>query len=318
MSFFGIGVSDQLKQELQEANNTISHLSQAIENLQQILKAKELKLQITTANHNTLVCRCLQQKKQIDELNRQLSFHRAQSGEMIEGKLRKSNSIAIQYRGVTDYSSPVIDKSKHTGKSMDCLQLLPEVRSRLPSLQHYDLEKFKPVNPEEIYLRMYFIEKEIKRHEPDMYFRVKEFSLQDDSEISYYDISGFAEDLAHQIFRKKKVHQSLLFRGESELQYEIEEFCFEIMYHKLFGSTNAGEDDRNIRMQERLFIMQNLVTPSMVGIKEKHYAYNVYQLAFAGKITFYIEFKKINSVKSPANKCRVLFEFINCLSGKLI
>lgn len=271
-------------------------------------------MQVTTYRHNKLVCRCLLQQKEIDDLKRQLGMHRTDAALATEGKLKKSSSWSTHYEPrCISFMSPA--KKRSPNKMMSFLQLLPQVRSKLPSVQKYDLDKFKPVNPEEIYLRMYFIEKEIKRHEPDMHFRVKEFILKHDSEISYHDISRFAEDLAHQIFRKKKVHNSMLYRGESELQLEIEEFCFEIMYHKLFGDCNAGEEDRNIRTQERMFIMQNLVTPSMAGIKEKHYAYNVYQLAFAGIQTFYSEFKKINAVKSPSNKCRVIFESINCLSS---
>ena len=171
-----------------------------------------------------------------------------------------------------------------------------------------NLEQFSPVNPEEIYIKLYNLEKEIKRHEPDMYFRVKEFTLKDESEITYPDIHSFSEDITHTIFKKKKIDAIYLRLGEDEFQRLMEELCFEIMYHKLFVATEEEEDIRSMKLQEKAFILQNLITPSMIGIKDQHYSYNVYQLAFA-------ELKKLNSVKSPSNKCRVIFESINCLSG---
>lgn len=150
-------------------------------------------------------------------------------------------------------------------------------------LEKYNLESFMPVNPEDIYLRLYALEKEIKKHEPDMYFRVREFALQDDDELSYYDISRFSEDLAHQVYHKKKIDPSFLRLGEADLQERIEELCFEVMYSKLFGENDADQENRNVKLHERIFSLQNLVTPSLVGIKDQHYAFNVYQVAFAGR-----------------------------------
>lgn len=46
----------------------------------------------------------------------------------------------------------------------------------------------------------------------------------------------------------------------------------------------------------------------MLGINPKHYAFNVYQLSIN-------ELKKVNSVKSPINKCKVVIESINVLSS---
>ena len=46
----------------------------------------------------------------------------------------------------------------------------------------------------------------------------------------------------------------------------------------------------------------------MLGIQPKHYAFNVYQLSIN-------ELKKVNSVKSPLNKCKVVIESINVLSS---
>lgn len=196
-------------------------------------------------------------------------------------KLRKSYSLSRSFNDGENLPSHK-RKKRPMMKELSALQLLPEMSSKLTDVRNYDLEKFRPVNTEEIYLRLYFIEKEIKRHETDMYFRLKEFALQENEELSYHDISRFAEELAHQIFKKKKVDESLLSKGEIELQKEIEEFCFEVMYHKLFKINSADEENRNARVQERLFILQNLITPSMAGIKNEHFAYNVYQLAFAG------------------------------------
>lgn len=241
---------------------------------------------MTTYRHNLLVCRCLQQKKEIEDLNRKLRLYSNVSQVTQDGKLRKANSLALFNADDSGIESPSIKPKRKRPriKELNSIQLLPEIRSKLIEVRHYDLDKFKPVNTEEIYLRLYFIEKEIKRHESDMYFRLKEFTLQESIDLSYYDITRFAEEQAHQIFKKKKVDPSLLSKGEMELQREIEEFCFEVMYHKLFKDCTADEENRNARTQERLFILQNLVSPSMAGIREEHYAYNVYQLAFAGSL----------------------------------
>ena len=148
----------------------------------------------------------------------------------------------------------------------------------------FHLHKFSPVDPEAIYIRLWSLEKEIKRVEPDMYFRIKEFTLEEsDAGVSYLDISRFAEEVTHSIYRKKKISQEYLKYGEVAMQELVEELCFNIMYTKLFGSDVEGEEEASIKMQEKIFILQNLVTPAMIGIKDEHYSYNIFQLAFTGR-----------------------------------
>lgn len=174
---------------------------------------------------------------------------------------------------------------------------------------NYDLENFDPIVPEDIYVRLYSLEQEIKRHEPDLYFKIKEFTYSDDGDISYYDINHFAESLSHQIYRKRKLDPQWLKAGEEAFQSLLEELCFEVLYPKLFSSAEPAQEENNIKTQQKVFIMQNLVTPQLLGIKEEHYALNVFQLASH-------ELKKVNSVKSPSNKCRALMQSINCLTSK--
>jgi hypothetical protein len=87
----------------------------------------------------------------------------------------------------------------------------------------------------------------------------------------------------------------------------LEDLIYEIIYPKTF-KTDEDFELLNIQLQEKLFILQNMVTPEMLGINQKHYAFNVYQLSIN-------ELKKINSVKSPINKCSVVTESINVLSS---
>lgn len=240
---------------------------------------KEAKLQVLTNRHNSLVCRCLQQQRSIEELTRQLRSYQASEFDRLDGKLKKSKSL-----GVVPITSPDAEGRRRSSfRTQPSLKLLPEYKGQLVPLEKYDLAAFTPVNPEDIYLKLYALEKEIKKHEPDSYFRVKEFALKDDPDISYYDIARFAEELAHQMYHKGKIDESYLRQGEADLQEKIEELCFEVMYHKLFGEYSAAQEARNAKLQERIFILQNLVSPGLVGIKEKHYAFNVYQLAFAGR-----------------------------------
>jgi hypothetical protein len=82
------------------------------------------------------------------------------------------------------------------------------------------------------------------------------------------------------------------------------DLCFDVMYSRLI---NVDEESNTI-LQEKLFILQNIVTPKMLNIKDEHFAYNVYQLSFE-------ELKKINTMKSPRYKCQAIFESINCLSS---
>lgn len=272
---------------------------------------KDAKLLVLTNRHNSFVCRCLKQERTIEELTRQLRSYQAAEFGRLEGKLRKSKSIGGTPLTTLSDTDP---RRRSSFRTKTSLKLLPEYKGELVPLEKYDLASFTPVNPEDIYVKLYALEKEIKKHEPDMYFRVKEFALKDDPDISYYDIFRFSEDLASQIYQKKKIEISFLRHGEADLQEKIEELCFEVMYHKLFGEYDNTQEVRNAKLQERIFILQNLVSPTLVGIKERHYAFNVYQLAYAGTLNSQ-ELKKINSVKSPMNKCKVVIESINCLSG---
>lgn len=228
-----------------------------------------------------MVCRWLEQQRIIDELKRQLRNQQGTYFDRLEGKLRKARTIATLPIQDMDDDSPN-SRRRSSFRTQPSLKLLPEYTGKLVPFEKYNMDSFQPVNPEEIYLKLYNLEKEIKKHEPDMYFRVKEFTLKDEGDLSYYDISRFSEELAHQIFRKKKIDPVYLRNGETNMQEQIEELCFEVMYHKLFGDYNAEQEVRNSKLQERVFILQNLVSPSLVGIKDQHYAFNVYQLAFAG------------------------------------
>lgn len=151
---------------------------------------------------------------------------------------------------------------------------------KLPALNP---KSFNPVDPEAIYVRVYALEKELQRHEKDVYFRLKEFALGEDNDLSYLDIQRFAEDTAHTLFSKKRIDRQFFQYGEEILQVWLEELCFEVMYHKLFGQEDEQALAQNIKMQEKIFVYQNMVTPQLLGIAEQHYSFNVYQLAFAGR-----------------------------------
>lgn len=159
--------------------------------------------------------------------------------------------------------------------------LLP-TSNKVKKLPVLNPSSFNPVDPEAIYLRVYALEKELQRHEKDVYFRLKEFALGEDSDVSYLDIQRFAEDTAKTLFHKRRISREFLLAGEEVLQSCLEELCFEVMYHKLFCQDDEQEQARNIKMQEKIFIYQNLMTPQLLGIEERHYSFNVYQLAFAG------------------------------------
>ena len=160
--------------------------------------------------------------------------------------------------------------------------LLPTVNSvkRLPPLNP---KSFNPVDPEAIYIRVYALEKELQRHEKDVYFRLKEFALGEDNDISYLDVQRFAEDTAHTLFSKKRIDRQFLQFGEETLQSWLEELCFEVMYHKLFAQEDEQALAQNVKLQEKIFVYQNMLTPQLLGVAEQHYSFNVYQLAFAGK-----------------------------------
>lgn len=169
----------------------------------------------------------------------------------------------------------------------------------------YDLEDYVPTDTEEIYLKIYSFEQEIKRKEPSLYFKIKEFALGSKLKKTSAEISDFSEEISSKISSSKNISKDFTDLPFGELIELAEDLCFEIMYSNLVEL----DEEKNIHLQEKLFILQNIITPKMLEIKGEHYAYNIYQLSFS-------ELRKINSLKSPRHKCNVIFQSINCLSSK--
>ena len=171
----------------------------------------------------------------------------------------------------------------------------------------YNLENFVPVDTEKIYLKIYSLEQDIKRNENDIYLRLKEFMFDTNRAINtkFVEITKFSEEVADQLYKNKRLSKKWLKLPESEFLDLVQDLCFEILYPKLVKL----DENKNLYFQEKMFVLQNIITPQMLSIKDEHFAYNVYQLSFN-------EMKKINAVKSPRNKCNVIFQSINCLSSK--
>lgn len=169
----------------------------------------------------------------------------------------------------------------------------------------YDLENYVPIDTEELYLKTYSFEQEIKRKEASIYFKIKEFALGSKEKKTSMEILNFSEEIAVKISNSKNISKEFTMLSELDIMDLVEDLCFEIMYPNLIEL----DEEKNIHLQEKLFILQNIITPKMLNIEDKHYAYNVYQLSFA-------ELRKINSLKSPRHKCNAIFQSINCLSSK--
>lgn len=179
------------------------------------------------------------------------------------------------------------------------------------------LSQFSPVAPEDIYLKLHAFEKSIKQAETDMYFQLREFTFRDDCEVSFLDIQQFAEEMAASIWIKQKIPNRYLQNGEEGLVDSITELIFEVMYPVLFEREQKSLQNQNQALQEKIFQLQNLATPEVLGIKKERFSNNIYQLAFTGRLNS-PELRKIGSVKSPLAKCQVILQSINCLNSKLL
>lgn len=133
---------------------------------------------------------------------------------------------------------------------------------------------------------------------------IRNFCAWKGRKVTYYEISRFAEDVGLVLRQCQTLPSNYQKMSDENLEHLISDLCYEIMYSRLMDST----DQKNSELQDKLFVLQNIITPKMLNIKDEHFAYNVYQLSFN-------ELRKINSVKSPRHKCRVIFESINCLSS---
>ena len=318
MSFFG--ASKEKKEESTATELMMKSLVGVVENLQCQLKAKDVKIGILTLRHNSLIAQTIELRAYVKKLEDQLSKY-VGSFKPIRKKKMRSFSTPVRAEQSHAHTKPAtkfehISRGEHVTEHLKPAPLdqnpliLPTPKNALvANARITDLVKYSPVNPEDIYLKMYSLEKEIKTHELDLYFKIKEFTFTTEEAPTYFEISHFAEDIAHLVYKKKKIESKWLRGGQVEFQHMVEELCFEIMYNKLFNKEDAEEEDvRNVKTQEKFFALQNLLTPTLLGIKPQFYSYNLYQLAFA-------ELKKINSVKSPRNKCSTVLESINCLSG---
>lgn len=163
------------------------------------------------------------------------------------------------------------------------------------------------MKPDEIYIQLFSLEQEIKRKSPDFYFRIKDFAHKAELRLTYAYFSNFKESMAKELWKSEILNPNWYVKGEEQFEEVIEDLLFEILYSKLLFLED-NEEERNVILQQKLFIMQNIVSPDMLKIKPEHFANNVYQLAFA-------ELKKINNVKCPKNKCEVIYQTINCISG---
>lgn len=264
-----------------------------------------------------MVCRNIEQRRHIEQLEARLRKYEGHksAAEAAPGEFRE-RSLSSLHRTELALVKRSIHKLHADEHEFHTLDLLPRQKAVRKTINLKELAHFHPVSPEAIYLRMSSLEKEIKRHEPDLYFKIKEFTLEDDDSVSYLDINRFAEEISHLIFRKKKINPQYLRIPEADFQHLVEELCFEIMYRKLLGDENEEHEVKNFQLQEKLFILQNIITPKMIGIKPDHFAFNIYHMASAGSHEL-PELKKINSVKSPVNKCQVIIQSVNCLCSNL-
>ena len=95
------------------------------------------------------------------------------------------------------------------------------------------------------------LEQEIKRTEPEIYIRMKEFMVGRDSKVGYMELYRFAEDIGYDLFRKKSLSSRLRQHGEEKLAELLMDLCFEVMYSRLIDL----DENSNIMFQEKLFIL---------------------------------------------------------------
>ena len=242
-------------------------------------------MEVITQRHNILVCRNIEQRRCIDALEARLRKYEGHKPAVDAGATDpRERSLSSLHKTELETMKKPVEKYHNEDLDFHTLDLLPRQKFVRKSVNLKELSHFHPVSPEAIYLRMSSLEKEIKRHEADLYFKIKEFTLNDDDSVSYLDISRFAEEISHLIFRKKKINPQYFRISETDFQHLVEELCFEIMYRKLLGDENEEHEVKNFQLQEKLFILQNIITPKMLGIKQENFAFNVYHMASAGSL----------------------------------
>jgi len=113
-------------------------------------------------------------------------------------------------------------------------------------IDEYKFNKYTPIHPDELFLKVYNFEQEIRKNDPDLYLKIKEFSLQDETEITINNIEKFTKTLSHELLKSKKYYTclSLPENGANPLEYLSElliDLIFEITYPKIFKTDEDYE-----------------------------------------------------------------------------
>ena len=114
-------------------------------------------------------------------------------------------------------SSKKSKKSDSTRKSLIDIGIGTFTYDSKNSNFNYDLGNFEPVDTQSLYLDIYSLEQEIKRMEPEIYLKMKEFMIGSDKTVTYMEINRFSEDISYELFKRKSLSRKWREKGEEHL-----------------------------------------------------------------------------------------------------
>lgn len=117
-----------------------------------------------------------------------------------------TNSKGISEGEITNKQGSNKDIPMLVSKSSKSPEKNKSIKAKIDS---YKFNKYTPINPDELFLKVFNFDQEIRKNDPDIYLKIKEFSLQDESDINITSIEKFAK-MINQDFSKRKTYYSCI------------------------------------------------------------------------------------------------------------
>eukprot|EP01016_Furgasonia_blochmanni_P053961 TRINITY_DN8813_c0_g1_i2.p1 TRINITY_DN8813_c0_g1~~TRINITY_DN8813_c0_g1_i2.p1 ORF type:complete len:355 (-),score=60.52 TRINITY_DN8813_c0_g1_i2:312-1316(-) len=161
------------------------------------------------------------------------------------------------------------------------------------------VKKFEANAIEEMYETLVKFEKDLKKHASDVFNSIKVFKKRlDQGPVTATEIYQYIDHLYDELKMTEDIHDIWLVRMDVDLKYLIENFIFEMIYDRIY---NHDDDCRakSHQIHEKLAVLQNMIDNDILGIPTQ---FRIPALMLHSQT----ELKKINDVKSPYNKLRVI------------
>eukprot|EP01016_Furgasonia_blochmanni_P042561 TRINITY_DN5659_c0_g2_i2.p1 TRINITY_DN5659_c0_g2~~TRINITY_DN5659_c0_g2_i2.p1 ORF type:complete len:387 (+),score=104.52 TRINITY_DN5659_c0_g2_i2:78-1163(+) len=160
------------------------------------------------------------------------------------------------------------------------------------------VSKFDISYPETVLKNLVSFEEDLKRHTNDVYVEFKSFIRGADHTTSSTDIYEIVESVDELVNKNNTIKDKWIVQQKMDVSLMLENFVFECLYDKIFTFDDDAKA-KSLQLQEKFYVLQNLITMDLLEIPTEYQLPSLFTYCQN-------ELKKMNQVKSPYNKMRVI------------